>query len=116
MGNFDPNYKRLGIIIFIFVVLTLIYSCEHVFFNVAQQNILDEPLYTLPDEDYYNKTKVEDSGINIIGMFQFMTFTIPEIPIWMMVFLTPFSIILNIVLWYLIADVIYDIIKALPFT
>ena len=104
---FDNNYKRLGIIIMLFITLTLLYTCEHVFFNVAQKNTIDKPLAPITDEDYYNKTKIEDTGLDVIGFLQFMTFTIPAIPVWMMYFMTPFTLILNVVLAYLIIDIIH---------
>ena len=116
MSEFDRGYKRLGIILSLFIVLSLMYACEHVFFNVAQTDVLEDSLSTTVPDDYYNKTTMEDEGIDVIGFFQFMTFTIPDIPAWMILFLAPFSLMLNVVLGYMIVDVVYAWIKALPFT
>ena len=116
MGNFDPNYKRLGIILILFITLTVLYACEFAFFVSAPSDVVGSPMSTGTDTNYYNESKIEEGGLDLIGFFQFITFTIPEIPSWMVYFVSPFSVLLNIILGYLIADVIYDIVKALPFT
>lgn len=120
MGVFDPNYKRLGLLIGIFVFLTMMYTGEAILLN-PENTISYESETTTYNKSYYETeaTTREQSvtlGDNLFSFLTFITFTSPAISDWAKPFFAiPVTIILMIGI-YLAIDIAYDIIKALPFT
>lgn len=121
MGVFDQNYTRLGILLFCFIFLTCIYTAEYVAFGVAKDIHVNTDVSLDVNDVNTSSTEsvrenVDTSGIDLFGMINFMTFTLPEIPDWQKAIFAPIATIFLIVTAYLTIDITYDIIKALPFT
>jgi hypothetical protein len=123
MGVFDPSYKRLWLIIVLFVFLTAMYTCQSVLLVNAEQ--VNEPTITiLPSDNFYldeqNQSGVRDvskeQGVDLFSLIGFMTFTTEGLPTWIVTIFAPIVTTILIVQIYLIIDITYDIIKALPFT
>lgn len=123
MGIFDPNYKRLKLILIVFIFLTLMYVSESVLLDHSYK-VVD--VYTgeeISDAkiDPQNISQVRETseglGNPISNFIGFITFVRPDVlPPIMLMILAPVTTIFLIVAIYLTVDVIYDIIKALPFT
>ena len=126
MSGFDPNYKRLKIIIVLFVFLTGMYLLEWSCFVWYPSINQDAPIYMIDpetgerieitDEYFENESMVQMVGGTDFNFFGFMTFTLDEIPEWQRLVFAPLSIIIWLVALYLVIDMIYAWIKALPFT
>lgn len=126
MSEFDPNYKRLKIIISLFVFLSIMYALEWACFVWYQSPSQETPMYIIDTEtmekiditeEYYkNESRSQELGGSDFNFFGFMTFTLEEIPDWQKTIFTPLSIIIWIIGIYLIIDWVYAWIKALPFT
>lgn len=123
MGVFDPNYKRLWLLLVLFIYLSVMYTAEAVILfaeNPTEIQITGESP-TGFDIDEQNESGIqvesEQQGADLFSLIAFITFAQPEaLPVWMLVFLTPITTITFIVFLYLVIDITYDIIKALPFT
>lgn len=128
MSAFDPNYKRLKIIVVLFVFLTGIYFLEWSCFVWYPSTQIDEdaPVYAIDpetgevveitDEYFENESMVQMLGGTDFNFFGFMTFTLEEIPSWQRLIFTPMTIVIWLVALYLVIDMLYIWIKALPFT
>lgn len=138
MGVFDPDYKRLALIIMIFLFLTIMYSGEAMLLlnqdermNEYHYGYLDDTERGLYDPSFNgsretldsnytsdiqsSRTEIGDVGDNLLGFVQFISFTSPDIGIFSW-FFTPLVTIFWIIGIYLTIDIVYDIVKALPFT
>lgn len=121
MGVFDPNYKRLALILIMFIYLTCMYTAEAVL--LFAENPIDIKGEPSSDFDIDGETEssvrieTEEQGADLFSIIAFLTFVQPELlPAWMLLFLAPITTVTLIVFLYLIIDITYDIIKALPFT
>ena len=121
MGVFDPNYKRLGLLIGIFLFLTMMYTGEAVLLTGDKSVTYGGDQYDYENKSYYESesaTRSETSSVggSLFDFLAFITFTSPAISEWARPFFAiPVTIILMIGI-YLAIDIAYDIIKALPFT
>lgn len=117
MSDFDPNYKRLKIILVIFLFLTGMYLLEWGCFvyypsltEKPQEYIIDvETMTRVPANDYANLTSEQRKELNeLLGedfdYFGFMFFTLKDTPDWITTIFAPISIIIWIVAIYLIMD------------
>lgn len=121
MGEFDPNFARLKIILMIFVFLFFIVSCEYVFFGMSgNEDVLDITQIERTEKPtglWDGIASIFDGIVAFFTMsFQFITFTLPEIPFWMTAIMSPIMTILVVVEVYLVVDFIYSFVKALPLT
>jgi len=124
MGVFDQNYKRLALLIVIALYLTAMYTCEAVLLSTEQQSEgVDTSTFTSPrlvDMNETNetamKTETKDIGIDLGSIIAFVTYTAPNIHPIFKTILATIVLVFDFILVYLIIDVAYDIIKALPFT
>jgi len=114
MSDFDPNYKRLKIILVLFLFLTGIYLLEWGCF-VYYPTLTEEQegyifdIETMEYIPYENLTNAEREELNkLIGedfdWFGFMFFALDETPDWITTIFAPISIILWMVSIYLIMD------------
>jgi len=114
MGVFDPNYKRLGLIVFLWLMLTCMYTVEGVFLGK------ETPLMQIKENNLLYRENIDrdidSQGMDLLSLINFITYTSPEIPAPMQIFLAPIVTIMLIVAIYLTIDIIYDIVKAFPFT
>ena len=128
MSTFDPDFKRLKIILVVFIFITCNYSVQWFFFVHMPNTITDDneiPPYVFdPDSQtwiypennsFYNETYIKEKSSEF-DFFGFMTFTLDAIPEWIKPFYAFIGMIVNIVAIYLLISWIYDWIKALPFT
>ena len=122
MGIFDPNYKRLALILMIFLYLTCMYTAEAVILLADDPNDISitdtSGVFDLDEQSQSGiQIETEQQGVDLLSLIAFLTFVQPELlPAWMLLFLAPITTITLIVFLYLIIDITYDIIKALPFT
>lgn len=126
MAEFDPNYTRLKTLLMLVIVMFCIYSAELVFFGTGQEKLddLTEPYQEGEDIPIPENIGIFDSIVKIGSyilsfftlIFQILTFTLPTIPLWMTYIFAPISIIMIIICVYIIADILYAIVKALPLT
>ncbi|GAH04328.1 unnamed protein product, partial [marine sediment metagenome] len=114
MSDFDPNYKRLKIILVLFLFLTGIYLLEWGCF-VYYPTLTEEQegymfdIETMEYIPYENLTNAERQKLNeLIGedfdWFGFMFFALDETPDWITTIFAPISIILWMVSIYMIMD------------
>lgn len=114
MSDFDPNYKRLKIILVLFLFLTGIYILEWGCF-VYYPTLTEEKegyifdIETMEYIPYENLTNAEREELNkLIGedinWFGFMFFALDDTPDWITMIFAPVSIILWMVSIYLIMD------------
>jgi len=123
MGVFDPQYKRLKFFLIIFLFLTLMYTAEAVLLDhefTYVDSFTGEEIVAV-DLDTENESAIreqsEDVGGDLLEVLAFITFARPDVlPEFMILILAPITTILLIVAIYLVIDILYDIIKALPFT
>jgi len=125
MGEFDPKFTRLKIFLIIFVFLFFIVSCEFVFFGMSDNSDIVENIeikQSKPPTDLWGLIWEGIGAIadGIIGFFsaviQYMTFSFPNVDLWMQLIMAPIMIILTTIEGYMIVDVIYSLVKALPTT
>lgn len=121
MGVFDPNYKRLALLIMISLFLFIMYTGEAVLLSGQSESLHEYHYGGAGNLSYYEsevdtREEVSTIGDSLFGFLTFITFTIPEIPVWAKVFFAPVITIFLFIGVYLALDIAYDIIKALPFT
>jgi hypothetical protein len=97
------------------------YTAEAYLLNPDNQNSVSLPSGGISsDLDYQNETGIREdidtTGGDLLSLIQFISFTSPELPTFMKLVLAPVTTIFLIVALYLTIDIIYDIVKALPFT
>ena len=133
MGSeFDANYSRLKSFLILFLLIFFIYTCEVMIVAEPRTEQIDDfggmfkddSVETL-EQPSTNVFSLLIEGISsivgyiygyIIFIFQMLTFTLPNIPLWMTYIMLPIMMVLIIIEIYLFIDVIYAIVKALPFT
>jgi len=101
MAEKDPNFKRLGTILFLFIIVLLI--------NVAQAVLLNAP------DQYNEQVSQEFSSWDMV--LSFLTFfiggfvitSLNTFPMWMSAIILPIYSLLMITFWYLIYDFASDI-------
>lgn len=127
---FDQGYKRLKIILVLFIFLFGIYLIEwgcFVYLPSSQESeinyIIDiDTMERIPPEKYANLTDEQRKilGESIAQDFDFigfMTFTLDEIPSWIGIIFFPITIVFWIVSLYMLVDWIIAMWKAIsPFT
>jgi hypothetical protein len=132
MGVADINFARLKLILVLFLFLILVYSSEFMFFGTSNQYETIEGFAEGQDivsaSDELDNATPNFNLFDLLGsifdlvlagatfIFQFMTFTLPSIPVWMTIIFLPLTICIWIILVYLAYDYLYDMIKALPTT
>lgn len=119
MGVFDPNYSRLKLIIMIALFLTCMYTLQGVLLATETHDIIVTPLgdidiNTTSEQGVRDDVKGLQGGL--VDIIAFITFQAPNINPVFKTILGFIVVILDIILSYLIIDIAYDIIKALPFT
>jgi len=133
MGSeFDANYSRLKSFLILFLLIFFIYTCEVMIVAEPRTEQIDDfggmfkddSVETL-EQPSTNVFSLLIEGISsivgyiygyIVFIFQMLTFTLPNIPLWMTYIMLPIMMVLIIIEIYLFIDVIYAIVKALPFT
>ena len=133
MGSeFDANYSRLKSFLILFMLIFFIYTCELMLVAQPRTETIndfggmfkDDSIETVeqPSQNVFSLLVEGISNIvsyiygYIVFIFQLMTFTLPNIPVWMTYVMLPIMIVLVIIELYLFIDIIYAIVKALPFT
>jgi len=121
MGEFDEKFARLKIILIIFTFLSFMVTCEFVFFgsnsNPDTIDISNIEQTEKPTDIWSGIGSVFSGIVNFFTLaFQFLTFTLPQIPIWMTVIMGIPMAIMTITEIYLVVDIVYSFVKALPFT
>ena len=119
MVEFDVNFTRLKTILIIFLLLFFIMTCEIVFF-VGTSNETD-PLALGNTEGLAEPSFTDIIGFAlgtawafVVMMFQILTFTLPNIPVWMTIIMFPIMATLSIILVYCIVDLLYSLSGLLP--
>ena len=125
MGEFDPSFKRLKLFLIIFIFLFFIVSCEFVFFGSSDNSDIvtgTKIKQTSTPTDIWG-LMLEGVGAVIEGvvsffglLIQYTTFSFPEVAPWMQTIMSPIMIILVVIEVYIIIDIIYSLVKALPTT
>lgn len=103
MSKDDPSFKRLGTILFLFVVVLLISLCQAVLMR-------DTEAYDAMTGSETQGLNVTGSLIDIIGFF-FGGFLLKilVLPEFMVLIITPIYLMLIGVFWYLVLDFLKDI-------
>lgn len=116
MSDADPNFKRLGTIIFLFIIVLAIDSCQYVFLNEidTQDNLAQgESLSPNVVENLGEDEGIDyiDFIVNYCGFFvgTFLVRAALILPFWMYIIILPIYLILILVFWYIIIDFIKDI-------
>ena len=99
----DPSFKRLGTILFLFIVVLLISACQAVLLN-------DSEAYDTLTGEETQTLDVTGTVMDIIGFF-FGGFLLKvwALPFYMTLIIIPIYLILIVVFWYLVLDFIKDI-------
>ena len=114
MSADDPTFKRLGTILFLFVFILVFNILSTIYLNSS------EGYEYLSDTGIYSKEELPDESIiptdwiglvfGFIGFFfGFFLINVPDLPIYMTVFITPVYILTLITFWYIVIDFIKDI-------
>lgn len=116
MGEFDPRFTRLKILLILAIFYFFIISCEVVFLTgTAESDPFGKDMSTPVDYEDKNESLLAVGDIIVI-IAQVMTFTLPELDGWMMAIMTPIMSLCLIIMVYIIIDMAYSWIKALPLT
>lgn len=128
MSSFDEGYKRLKIILVLFLFITGMYSIEFLCFKFYDNTHSEQPQYIIDvntmekvqvTEDYYKK--LNDSNFTKVGkdysFFDFMFFSLEFIPSWMGFIFSIVTLIVTIVTTYMLIEWVIAWYKALsPFS
>ena len=104
MSKDDPSFKRLGTILFLFVVVLLISLCQAVLLR-------DTDTYDTLTGSETEGLNVTGSLVDVIGFFfgGFLLKASAVLPEYMMLFIIPIYLILIGVFWYLVLDFLKDV-------
>ena len=114
MSQHDPNYKRLGLIVMLFVLLLFIFACQKVF---TGDGSYDEMTGNLESKTNVAGERVDIvSSFNFVGFileffgffFGFMFITFNLSPVFAIIILPIYTVLL-VVFWLLIIDIFTDV-------
>ncbi len=115
--------NRFQVIIILTVFLTLIYGAELIVLN--GQNELDNPDFDASDIKPVNTSGTSQENVGavqtdiigmIVGFFAFLTFAPVGMPAWAFWVVALMITVVWFTLTYVVFSIVYDFIKALPFT